>query len=1019
MASAPPIVDHTFLIPSEEREDAIPVGSPAWFAWIAGATSFAFRSAHGTFTAHKEHRTPNQEYWKAYRRRDGRLHRAYLGKSHELTLDRLNRVASQLAGDISGPSPRPSQENATSQTLTLADDADSLHLLATKFALPPSRNSQVPRPRLAARFEAAIAQRQKLILVAAPAGFGKTTAVGEWLHSASQCSIAWLALDEADNQLNLFLAYLIAALERAHPHVGVEAWALLRGQAARPLTQAILISLINALATLGGEIILVLDDYHVITLPAIHEAITFLFDHIPPHMHLIMTTRADPPLPLARLRARGQLAEVRAADLRFTREEAVYLFEQVHQVALSSSAVILLESRTEGWAAGLQLAALSLHQQDATSISLFLEAFSGTHTYVFDYLAEEVFQKQPEHIRQFLVQTAILDRLCGPLCAAVTGQDDAQAELVQLDQANLFLMPLDMRRRWYRYHPLFRDFLRAHLERAVEAAERARLYRRASAWFELAGLTGEAIDYALQAHDWNDALRCLAPLMADQQFYEYFLDWPRWLAALPDAALQANPDLCLRLARILILIGHIEAAERPFRLAEAVWRVADDQLNLGQLLGYRAVALALKQDLSHAMALAQQALAILPADAAEQRGVASYVLGYSTLWLGQADRAADWLSAVHVSLQNSNDMLLVQAVAAGIARALQLQGQLQRAATLYQDVIRRAGAATHLEQPVVYFFLGRLYYEWNNLSSAEHALREGIAVGQRTGRGRLWPSCYAALAWVRWAGGDVTQTTTMMEQALATARLLNRPSIIAEVEARQAGLWLAQGDLPAAVRWLAKRALGVDDQFIYEQQAEYLLLARIRITQEREAPGNIDLDGVIRLLERLLQMAEADQRMVDRIVMLALLALAHAARRDSKEAQATLATALALAEPEGYIRTFVDEGAAMRSLLATQRAQIRASDVGARLGAYIDTLLDAFSPAMSSLPLSSPPPALLSERERTVLRLLARGHSVQKIASDLIISVHTARAHVKNIYAKLDAHNRVEAIERAHTLNLL
>jgi LuxR family maltose regulon positive regulatory protein len=1017
MASTPPIVDQTVLSPADDRGSAIPVGSPAWFTWLASATSFTFRSAHGKFTAHKEHRTPSQAYWKAYRRREGRLHRAYLGRSDELTQDRLNAVASQLAGDTSGPG--LSHANLASPPPAVADDANTLHLLVTKCVLPPPRIGLVPRPRLAARLQAAITQRQKLILVAAPAGFGKTTAVAEWLHTVGDCSIAWLALDEADSQLNLFLAYLIAALERAHPHVGVEAWALLRGQAAQPPAQAILISLINALAASEGEIMLVLDDYHVITLPAIHEAITFLLDHMPPHMHIILTTRADPPLPLGRLRARGQLAEVRAADLRFTGDEAAFLFEQVHQVALSASAMTMLEARTEGWAAGLQLAALSLHQQDAAHISSFLEAFSGNHTYVFDYLAEEVFQIQPEHARRFLVQTSILDRLCGPLCAAVTGQDDAQAELTQLDRANLFLIPLDTSRGWYRYHLLFRDFLRAHLEHSVEAAERAQLYRRASAWFEQQGLVGEAIDYALQANAWNVALRCLSPLMADQQFYAYFLDWPRWLAALPDAALQDDPDLCLRFARILVLIGHIDAADRFFGLAEAVWRAADDRQKLGQSLGYRGVALALKQEFSSAMALARQALDLLPADAAGQNGVAAYVLGYSALWLGQAGRAADWLSAVDVSLQISNDLLLRQAVAGGVARALQLQGQLQRAAALYRDVIRRAGAATHLEQPVVYFFLGRLYYEWNNLPSAEHALREGIAVGQRTGRGRLWPSSYAALAWTRWADGDATQTGIMMEQALAAARLLNSPSIVAEVEARQAGLWLAQGDLPAAARWLARRALGVDDQFTYEQQGEYLLLARIRIAQEREAPGTIDLDAVVRLLERLLQMAEADQRIVDRIVTLALLALAHASRRDPNKAQQTLAVALTLAEPEGYIRTFVDEGPAMHALLAAQRAQFRDSDTSARLRAYSDRLIDAFSPALPSAPVPPRPPELLSERERVVLQLLAGGYSIQKIASDLIISAHTVRAHVKHIYAKLDAHNRIEAIERAHTLKLL
>jgi LuxR family maltose regulon positive regulatory protein len=334
-------------------------------------------------------------------------------------------------------------------------------------------------------------------------------------------------------------------------------------------------------------------------------------------------------------------------------------------------------------------------------------------------------------------------------------------------------------------------------------------------------------------------------------------------------------------------------------------------------------------------------------------------------------------------------------------------------------LIQRAGSAPHLQGPAAYFFLGRIYYEWNDLASAEHALTGGIASGQQTGRGRYWPNAYAALAWVRWARGDMTQTSLLMELALAAARLLNSPPAIAEAETRQAGLWLAQGDLAAAGRWLARRQINVDDQVHYERQADYVLLARIRIAQEQHAPGSVDVSAVVRLLDRLLQAAEADERLSDRILILILLALAQAVGRDPHQAQARLAAALELAEPEGYIRTFVDEGAPMRSLLLAQRAYLAASEVGQRQLAYIDRLLDAFPQDGLPVPTTPTTSQLLSERERAVLKLLAAGRSIQEIATLLVISAHTARTHVKHIYAKLDAHNRVQALERARSLQLL
>jgi len=1070
----PPLVDQTYL-QLERAVEAIAVGSPAWYAWLGDATSFAFRSQHGTFTAYKERRGPAQEYWKAYRRRAGRLQRMYLGKSGELTLDRLNAVAAELGEKISAGAP-PSAATASDRPLNLADtaesvlqdapvpaeqdrsfhlqessslyataafaasdDAQSLHLLSTKLAIPALHAQLVPRPRLAAQLDLAIAQQQKLILVAAPAGFGKTTLIAEWLVSRTEgrglwtesiatspnsqssvlsTQVAWLALDDADNQLGQFLAYLIAALETARPKLGAEAWALLRAQAAHPPTHAILTSLLNVLAAPSQRIVLVLDDYHTIGLQAIHEAIAFLLERMPAHMHVMITTRADPPLPLARLRARGQLTEMRAADLRFSSGEAAYLFDHIHGIALESDAVISLETRTEGWATGLQLAALSLRQQDAADLPRFLANFTGSHSYVFDYLAEEVFQRQPDHVRNFLVETAILGRLCGPLCAAVTGQDNAQTLLEDLDQANLFLVRLDSHRRWYRYHHLFRDFLLEHLERASDAADQALLHRRASAWFEQQTLVGEAIDHALHAEEWSAAMRCFAPLLASERFYDYYLDWPRWVAALPDAGLSAEPDLCLRLAWILVFTGHIEASERPLGLAETAWRAAGNQPKFGELLSYRSLIVNVKGDFPRAILLAQQALAKLPADAIEQHGLPTYILGNSDLNLGHAGAAIAPLTAAYAALQHGSEMFLMLGAAAGLAYAYQLQGQLRRAAALYHDVIRRAGDVTHHQVPAASLRLGTLCYEWNDLDAAERMLRTGIEVARRIGRDRYWASAYSALARVCWAREEGAEAITLIERALEAARQLDNPREIAEAEAAQAWLWLVQGDDAAAIRWLAARSLDIDATVAYERQAEYFMLARIRIAQTRHA-GAVDLDAVVHLLERLRQAADTDGRTRDRIEILALIALTHAAEGQMEQALARLVEALRLAEPEGYIRTFVDEGAPMRSLVQALRQQLPAIEPDDRLLAYVDQLLGAFQQNDQAGPITSASASLLSEREHAVLGLIAEGRSIAEIAAILVISAHTARTHVKNIYLKLDAHNRVQALDRARALQLL
>ncbi len=1081
----PPLVDHTHMLLPDHAAEMIAVGSPAWYAWLVEATSFVFRSRHGTFTAYKERRGAAQEYWKAYRRRSGRLQRVYLGKSGELTLDRLDAAAAELANKLpavvpandavvldSAPAPADIAESVaqvrpdtgaqqssfrspedsslnTPRALTATDDAQSLHLLSTKLAIPTLRTTLVSRPRLAERIDTAIAQQQKLILIAAPAGFGKTTMIAEWLAArsselrvlsselgqaqATQNSrlltqnwrAAWLALDDTDNHLGQFLAYLIAAFETMYPKLGADAWALLRAQAAQPSTHAILASLVNARAAPADQIVLVLDDYHTITLQAIHEAITFLLDRMPAQMQIVIVTRADPPLPLARLRARGQLTELRAADLRFTGGEAAYLFGHIHGITLAPDALAALETRTEGWATGLQLAALSLRQRDLADLPTFLADFTGSHTYVFDYLADEVFQQQPDHVRSFLMQTAILGRLCGPLCAAVTSQNDAQALLEDLDHANMFLIRLDSNRRWYRYHHLFRDFLLEQLERALAPAGRAGLCHNASAWFEQQGLLGEAIDYALQAEDWDDAQRCMIPLMASQRFYEYYLDWSRWLAALPDATLAAEPDLCRRLAWILIFTGHLEAADRPLLLAETAWRAAGNQAKVGELLGLRAITWGWKGDFPRAIQVAQQALALLPADAVERQGLPAYVLGASDLQLGHIGSATEWLLAASVVTQresigahNPSEVFLSLATTASLAHAYQMRGDLQHAAALYRDVIKHMGSVTYLQVPSALIYLGGLYYEWNDLLEAERMLRVGIAIAERIGRTRYWSEAWVILAKVLLASGDALQAQAMAAHALVVARALDNPRDIAEADVLQGQLWLAQGDLAAAVRWLHARALPIDRPLSYPDQTEYLMLARIRIAQAQQAPGSVDLHTIVSQLNQLLQLAEADQRMADRITILALLALAHSVEGDSTQ-PSQLLTAVNLAAPEGYIRTFVDEGAPMRALLHALRGQLPATAPDKRLPAYLDRLLSSFPAEVSANASPTPALALLSEREHAVLQLLAEGRSISDIAATLIISAHTARTHVKNIYTKLAAHNRVQALDRARALQLL
>jgi LuxR family transcriptional regulator, maltose regulon positive regulatory protein len=570
--------------PSEEGP-TIAVGSASSIAWLTdpATRSFSFRSPRGAYTARKEWRTRGGEYWTAYRRHSGRLRKAYLGKAGDLILDRLDEAATRLArsdDDATAGSAlevstheagtTPTNEATTVGTAPTEDHArQSPHhstsgdpLLLTKLSVPLPRPALVSRPRLSKRLREGLGCR--LTLVSAPAGFGKTTLLSTWLAGSSgDQSAVWLSLDAADNDPARLWRYFIAAADRLRPGAGDAALRLLRSPQAPPI-EAVLTTLLNELADLDADAALVLDDYHLIDSREIHEALTFLIEHLPPHFHLVIATRADPPLPLARLRARGELTELRAADLRFTPEEAAAFLDQMMRLKLLAEEIAELEKRTEGWIAGLQMGALAM--RDRADVPGFIAAFTGSNRYVLDYLVEEVLNQQPEGDRSFLLESSVLSRICGPLCDAVTGRADGQATLERLEHANLFVVPLDNERPWYRYHHLFADVL---LQRLREAGvdRPSELHRRASAWFEGQDLVQEAIEHALAAADWQRATRLLIQFSPSFTFRGQFHTVLSWLNALPDDFVRGNPTLSVYYAGAFMYTYQFEAAE--IRLQEA------------------------------------------------------------------------------------------------------------------------------------------------------------------------------------------------------------------------------------------------------------------------------------------------------------------------------------------------------------------------------------------------------------------------------------------------------------------
>jgi ATP/maltotriose-dependent transcriptional regulator MalT len=1041
MAKTTPIVrGNTLTYQQDEREQVLLVETPAWYAWLETASTFAFTSKAGTFTARKE-RSGNQRggwYWKAYRTQQGKLTSLYLGKAQALTLERLNAVAQALAhpftrdaGEAAVERPSPPTEEVERHVMTTTP-VDLL--LATKLHAPQPPLQLVRRPLLVGRLQQAV--ERPLTLIAAPAGFGKTTLLSTWLEHTS-LPAAWIALEQDDDDLTRFWSYVFTALSHLHQGLGTSALSLLQASTLSPLPpiENVLTVWINELATLPHEMALVLDDYHLITAPPIHQSLTYLLDHLPPQLHLVMATRADPPLPLARLRTRGHLTEIRAADLRFTSEEVMAFLTQALGPHLSSEEIAALEARTEGWIAGLQLAALSM--QGRNDIAGFLAAFSGSHRYIIDYLVEEVLARQPEPVQTFLLQTAILERLQGSLCEAVTGvmrepgeEASGQAMLEQVEQANLFLTPLDDERRWYRYHQLFAEALRHRLQRR-QPDQVPVLHRRASTWYEQHGLLREAVHHALTAADFEQAARLIEHTAESTAKRGELSTLRSWLEALPDEMLRSRVELCLWQGWLLTLSGQYDTAERLLQDLEPRLRTSATSSELpamggsveppwhgvsqrglieyaGRAAAIRAFIAYRRGDIPHTIDLACQALEQLPFDQSF-RGLVAWYLGIAYLYRGDQAKGAAALTEARASSQAAGNSYVAFMATYELAQMQARQGYLHQADQSYQRALElgaERGGPLAATGPA-YVGRGDLQREWNDLDQASHSLLIGIAQCQQTGNPSILLTGRITLARVKQAQGDAVGANLLIqeiEQILRSSRL--SPLEAAHCSAWHARLALAQGDLALASRWVQERNLGVDDELSPPRQMEYLTLARVLITQHRPRLA-------LPMLGRLLLQAERQGRMGNALEILVLQALASRVGGDEAGAIERLSRALPLAKPEGYIRLFVDEGEPMVALLRQAYARgITPDYVATLLSAAEAPALTAFAPARSLL-------EPLTERELEVLRLLVAGLSNAAMARELVITVGTVKSHINHIYGKLGVQSRPQAIARAHTLHLL
>jgi len=868
------------------------------------------------------------------------------------------------------------------------------------------------RQRLTDRLNEGLTKGGKLTLISAPAGFGKTTLVSEWI---AQCGrpIAWLSLDEGDNDLTRFLSYLIAALQTIKAGLGESLLPMFQSTQL-PQTETILTALLNEMNAIAQDFILVLDDYHAIDSKPVDETLAYLLEHQPPQMHMVIATREDPALPLARSRARGQLAELRAADLQFTPAEATEFLNREMGLNLSAEDISALESRTEGWIAGLQLAALSMQgHQDSTS---FIKSFTGSHRFVLDYLIEEVLGQQSEKIQAFLLRTSILDRMCGSLCDAVLldPSTSGQEILEQLERANLFIVSLDDDRRWYRYHPLFGDLLRQRLGQPRELPE---YHLRASAWYEANNDLAAAFQHALAANDFERAARLTEATWQSMERNFQPLAWLGWVKKLPDSAICSRPWLCVQIGWAYSDVGETESSETYLQNAERAVAGKEAQEAFKSIPGNIALIRAgnaqIEGNLTETVRYAELSVQLIPENDLLIRAQAAITLGFTQWTVGNVDASLRAMHTWREDMQKLGNQMYAIASAFAVSDMQVILGHLGEAEKVLLQTIQQATALGQEAEVVTahhHLGLAMLAHERGDEAAFTQSVQIAADLGQHT---TLidWPHRWnLAQARLKESDGEWDAVLQCLDDA-QRGYVKNPIPILQPIAAHKARVHLKQGRLDKAQAWTRERGLSVKDEASYLGEYEHLTLARTRL-----AEGSFT--GVHEMLERLLALAESQKRTGSVIEILLTQALAHQAQGDQPQALAALERALILTEPEGYIRTYVDEGEAMQALLEKHLSNRDLSD-------YVERILAVFP--QSTLPQNQKSKIAnrqseivepLSEREMEVLKLLRGELSGPEIAERLIVSLNTLRTHTKNIFNKLGVNNRRAAVRRAEELDL-
>ena len=878
-------------------------------------------------------------------------------------------------------------------------------ILATKLYIPLPRLGIVSRPRLIEQLNIGLRSGHKLTLISASAGFGKTTLVSEWIASCGR-PVAWLSLDEGDNDPARFISYLVAALQTLKAGLGEGTLAILQSHQ-QPQIEMVLTALLNEISSIPDPFLLILDDYHTIDSKPVDEALAFLVENLPPQMHLVIATRADPPLPLARLRVRGQLTELRAADLQFTPAEASEFLNRVMGLNLSDGDVAALESRTEGWIAGLQLAALSMQgQQDAAS---FIKSFTGSHRFVLDYLIEEVLGQQSEQIQTFLLRTSILDRMCGSLCDAVLldPSTSGQEILEQLERANLFIVPLDNERRWYRYHHLFGDLLRQRLGQPDELSE---YHLHASDWYEANADLAQAFRHAIAAKDFERAARLTEGAWQTMERNFQSLAWLGWVKQLPESAVCSRPWLCVQIGWAYSDVGETEASETYLQHAERALASLGEQEAFKSIPGnialIRAGNFQIEGNLSETVRYAELSIQLIPEDELLIRAQAAITLGFTQWAVGDVEASLHAMHTWREDMQKLGNQMYAIASAFAVSDMQVILGRLGEAENVLLQTIQQAAALGQEAEVVTahhHLGLAMIAHERGDEAAFAQSMQTAADLGQHT---TLidWPHRWNhAQARLKESDGEWGAALQALDNA-ERGYVKNPIPILKPIAAHKARVHIRQGRLDKANAWARERGLSVKDEASYLGEYEHLTLARIHL-----AEGSFT--GVHAMLERLLALAESQKRLGSVIEILLTQALAHQAQGEQSQALAALERALTLAEPEGYIRTFVDEGEVMQLLLEEY--------LSSRDSNYAKRVLSSF-PQHKSQIVNRKPEIVdpLSERELEVLKLLRSELSGPEIAERLIVSLNTLRTHTKNIFNKLGVNNRRAAVRRAEELDL-